>query len=90
MKSIDQQLKDFKVLFLCAPNEQIDNTLKEKIKEWTKVPKSIEILKTLDYAVHYSLASKFSLETLEVALKLALDNENKKIEDILPNAWWRD
>ncbi len=90
MKPLDQQLKDFKMLFLCAPDDQIDDTLKDRIKEWGKVPEAIEVLQALDYAVNYSLASDFSVSVLEIALKLALENENKKIEDILPNAWWRD
>lgn len=90
MKNLDQQLKDFKMLFLCAPNDQIDDTLKDRIKEWEKVPQAIEILQALDYAINYSLASDFSISVLDIALKLALENENKTIENILPQAWWRD
>lgn len=90
MKLLDEQLKDFKTLFICAPNEQIDDTLKDRIKEWGKVPQSIEILQVLDYAVSYSLASDFSVSVLDIALRLALENEQKTLNDILPQAWWRD
>lgn len=90
MKELNEQLKDFKRLFLCAPNEQIDTMLKDKIKLWEKIPTAIEILQVLDDAVNYSLASDFSVSILNMALTIALENEQKKIEDILPQAWWRD
>ena len=90
LKSLEQQLKEFKYLFSNAPNDQIDETLKDRIKEWNEIPKAIEILQMLDYAVMYSLASEFAISVLEMALKVSLENENLTINDLLPQAWWRD
>lgn len=90
LKTLEQQLKEFKGLFLLAPNDQIDETLKERIKEWEKIPKAIEILQILDYAVTHALASDFAISVFQIALKVALENEQKTIENLLPQAWWRD
>lgn len=90
LKSLEQQLKEFKMLFLTAPNEQVDDTLKDRIRDWNTVPKAIEVLQGLDYAVMYSLASEYSVSIFQIALKVALENEQVTIQDILPQAWWRD
>lgn len=90
LKSLEQQLKEFKKLFLNAPNEQIDNTLKHHIKIWSKIPKAIEILHILDYAVRYAAASDFAVSIFEIALNVALENEQLKIQDVYLKAYWRD
>ncbi len=90
LKSLEQQLKEFKMLFLTAPNEQIDDTLKDRVRDWGTVPQAIELLQVLDYAIMYSLASEFSVSILQIAFKVALENEQKTIQDLLPQAWWRD
>lgn len=90
LKSLEQQLKEFKGLFLSAPEDQIDDSLKERIKEWDKIPKAIEILQILDYASVHALASDFAISIFQIALKVALENEQITIQDLLPQAWWRD
>lgn len=90
IKSFEQQLKEFKLLFITAPNEQIDDTLKERIKEWSDVPKAIEILQALDYASMYSLGSEFAISVMDVAFKLAVENEQADMTTLLQQAWWRD
>lgn len=90
LKSLEQQLKEFKYLFSNAPNDQIDETLKDRIKEWDEIPKAIQVLQMLDYAVMYSLASEFGISVLEMALKVSLENEGLTIHDLLNQAWWRD
>lgn len=90
LKSIEQQLKEFKLLFLNAPNDQIDDTLKERIREFSDVPKAIELLQALDYASMYSLGSDFAISVIDVAFKLAMQHEQIDIETLLSQAWWRD
>lgn len=89
-KSFEQQLKEFRLLFLSAPNDQIDDTLKERIREWSDTPKAIEILQVLDYASMYSLGSDFAISVMDVAFKLAMEHEQVDIQILLSQAWWRD
>ena len=90
LKSLEKQLKEFKILFLNAPNDQIDDTLKERIREWGDVPKAIELFQALDYANMYSLGSDFAISVIDIAFKLAVENEKIDIETLLNQAWWRD
>lgn len=90
LKSLEQQLKEFKILFLNAPNDQIDDTLKERIREWGDVPKAIELFQALDYATMYSLGSEFAISVIDVAFKLAMELEQVDIQTLLTQAWWRD
>lgn len=89
-KSFEQQLKEFRLLFLSASNDQIDDTLKERIREWSDTPKAIEILQVLDYASMYSLGSDFAISVMDVAFKLAMEHEQVDIQILLSQAWWRD
>lgn len=90
LKSFEQQLKEFKLLFLSAPNDQIDDTLKERIREWSDIPKAIEVLQVLDYASMYSLGTDFAISVMDVAFKLAMEHEQVDIQTLLTQAWWRD
>ena len=90
LKTYDQQLQNFRRLFRSAPTDQLDESLKERVIDWSDIPTAIEILNVLDYANIYSLASEYTISILEVALKMAILNENTTMEDVVAKATWRD
>lgn len=79
-----------KQLLLLAPKGHIDPIALKTIKEWSKYPKAIQILKTLDACVQSGLASGFVLSVLEQMFNKALKKEKTTYEEVVKNATWRN
>ncbi len=84
-------LIEMKKMLLIAPEDQLDKSMFPLIEKWSEPEvKAIQILEVLDHCIHASLASGFTINLLQTMLDLSLLNENKKLDDILPLATWRN
>lgn len=72
-----------------APETQIDKSIQEMIKTWSPTPTSLEILKVLDQAAHFSLASDFAMQALDFLFQEALVREGTTREAVISQATWR-
>ncbi len=81
--------KSLKELFLMAPDSQVDESLKTSIKAWKNTPTALEILHTVDLAIHGSLASGFVVSTLQMLLDEQMKKEGITLNDLIPLATWR-
>lgn len=79
-----------KELLLKAPDYQLDESMKEKIKAWSNPIKAIEILEVLDHCIHASLASGFIIKTLQLLYDIALRDEGTTHEEVVKSATWRE
>ena len=82
-QSLESQLKEFKSLFLSAPEEQLDDLMKKKIREWGKVPTVVDISELLERSKKNGMASGFAISIIQMALNVAVENEsaNAKMSD---------
>jgi hypothetical protein len=78
-----------KQLLLLAPKGHIDASAQKTIKEWSKYPKAIQILKTLDTCVHSGLTQGFVINVLEQMFNKALKKEKTTYEAVVKEATWR-
>ncbi len=84
-------LIEMKKMLLIAPEDQLDKSMFPLIEKWSEPEvKAIQILEVLDHCIHAGLASGFTINLLQTMLDLSLLNENKKLDDILPLATWRN
>lgn len=79
-----------KELLLKAPDYQIDESMKEKIKSWSDPIKAVEILEVLDHCIFASLASGFIIKTLQLLYDIALRDEGTTHEEVVKSATWRE
>jgi DNA-binding transcriptional ArsR family regulator len=77
-------------LLLLAPDGQLDASMKTLIEKWDEEPTSIQILEVLDNCIYSALASDFVVSVLQALLDKQLNQENKKLDDIVPLATWRN
>ena len=82
-------LTEIKEMLITAPDSQLDQSMIDKIKLWSAVPTSLNILEVLDNCIYAALASGFVINVLETLLNEVLAMEGKVLEDILPEAVWR-
>lgn len=59
------------------------------IQEWDDSPTALQILKTIDWAIHGSDCTNFVIMTLEVYLDNAIEAEQTTYEDVVKLATWR-
>jgi hypothetical protein len=75
--------------FLKAPETQIGVHTMATIQEWDDSPTALQILKTIDWAIHGSDCTNFVIMTLEVYLDNAIEAEQTTYEDVVKLATWR-
>lgn len=75
--------------FLIAPETQIGVHTMATIKEWDDSPTALQILKTIDSAIHISDCTTFVIRTLEIYLDKAIEAEQTTYEDVAKQAVWR-
>ena len=73
-----------------APDSQLDSCVKPKIAKWSSPPTSLEVLEVVDEVVHSSLGSDFTVRLLNLILSDSLKRENTTLEQIVPQAHWRN
>lgn len=81
---------ELKHLLLTAPDNQLDKSIFPLIEHWDEQPTSIQILEVLDKCIHGSLGSDFIVKVLQIVYEEKLLLENKKHEDNIPLATWRN
>lgn len=81
---------ELKKLLLEAPDGQLDKSMVPLIEKWDDEPTSLQILEVLDKCIYASLASGFMVKLLQGLYDTALKQENKKHEDNVPLATWRN
>lgn len=59
------------------------------IQEWDDSPTALQILKTIDSAIHVSDCTTFVIRTLEVYLDNAIEKEQTTYEAVAKLATWR-
>lgn len=74
---------------LAAPENQIGLGTKQTIEEWEEEPTALQILKTLDFGVHFGDCSSFVIKVLELLFSTALENEKTTRELVIEKAIWR-
>lgn len=80
-----------KEVWLAAPSSQVDPQVIKLIQErWDDTPTSLQVLEVQDKCVHYGWSSDFVVTALQVTLEVTLKSENTTLEDILPQATWRE
>ena len=81
---------ELKKLLLEAPAEQMDPILKEFITKWDEpIPRSIQVLETLDHCIHDSLGSDFVVFVLQSVYDTRCKDEGVTHEDNEKLAVWR-
>lgn len=83
-------MKDIIQLLLDAPDGQLDECIKPKIREWSDPPTALQILEVLDQCVHASLCSGFVITVFETLLKKAIESEGTTYNDVVSKATWRN
>lgn len=78
-----------KTHFLRAPETQIGVHTMATIQEWDDSPTALQILKTIDSAIHVSDCTTFVIRTLEVYLDNAIEKEQTTYEAVAKLATWR-
>lgn len=78
-----------KAHFLRAPETQIGTHTMATIREWDDSPTALQILKSIDSAIHGSDCTTFVIRTLEVYLDRAIEKEQTTYEDVVKQAVWR-
>ncbi len=68
----------------------IDDTMKEKIKEWHDPPLAIEVLEVLDKCIYGALSSDFVVMILQHEFDKALIRESVAYKDVVKLAVWRN
>ena len=76
--------------FLTAPETQIGAVTKATIEEWSEPPTALQILKTLDSAVHGADCSTFAVKALEIYLDRAIIAEQTTYAAVALMAAWRN
>ena len=74
-------------LIQTAPDSQIDAIIIEQVRQWPVPPKAVEILETLDTAVHGGLA----ITMMDLLLQQAAEHEGVELASIyaIADATWR-
>lgn len=83
-------LYNLKEHFLLAPDTQIGAGTMSTIRLWDDSPTALQILRTIDSAVHISDCTSFVIRTLEIYLDKAIANEQTTYEEVVKSATWRD
>ena len=79
-----------KEIWLQAPEEQLDNSIKNIIRDkWDDDPTAIQILEAVDHCVYWG-ASLFVVTALNAYMQAALKREGKTFEELITEATWRD
>ena len=81
--------ESLKSLLVTAPEDQLDPTLVEIVKNWGEEPTALQILELLDKAAFGAGASEFVMHVLQEFLQLAIIEENTTYEAIAAQAYWR-
>lgn len=81
---------NMKEAFLSAPPDMMDREIREIIERWDDDTKSIQVLETIDMAIHHSSASGLTVSLLQKYYGTLLQKEGKTHEDNVPLATWRN
>lgn len=79
-----------KAMFLIAPNNQLDSSMKPLVEKWDDEPNAIQILEVLDQCIYAGLASGFTVTAMQMMLNRAMQRENITLDDLVPLATWRN
>lgn len=80
---------DLKELLLKAPNSQIDDNAKSKVREWKLPLTALQILRVLDFCAEGSNASDFVMSMLNGHMFRLIKEENTTFDEICKQATWR-
>lgn len=73
----------------CAPDDQLDPQMVEKVKAWSVPAKALEILEVLDLSIYGAAASGLVISALQALLEFALQRDGQTLNSIIPQATWR-
>jgi hypothetical protein len=80
-----------KDMLLMAPDSQLDASMFPLIQKWDEPdPTALQLLEVIDNCIHGALSSGTVLMILQGYLDQRLEAEGKTLEDILPDATWRN
>lgn len=80
---------DFRRVLLAGSDDQIVESLNKIVREWPDVLEPINVLKALDFACRYALASGFVINALRVLFDSLLKEKNTTYEEVVKLATWR-
>jgi DNA-binding transcriptional ArsR family regulator len=83
-------MQNIKAMLLQAPDSQLDHSMFPLIEKWDEEPTSLQILEVLDQCIFAALASGFTVTVLQAMLNQTLVKEKQTLDDILPQATWRN
>lgn len=87
-KEIQAQM-DIKNMFLSAPENQIDLSVKPLIEAWDNPPTALQILRVLDSIVYSGGATGFVVSALDAMMRGTLEAEGQTYEQLVAKADWR-
>lgn len=78
-------------LWLSAPDDQLADSLKWIVKEWSDDTKAKDLLKLLDYCAYFGGGSQFVMNVLNIEYGYALKKENLTDNDVrkIADETWR-
>jgi hypothetical protein len=85
-KELSEALAD---CMLKMTDRAVDPSLKMMVRKWSQPAKAVQILESLDWAVHGSLCSSFEIKAMEFALEEACKRERVTRSDLEGIATWR-
>lgn len=87
---LQEEKKRFKGLMLEAPDTSLDPGIKDIIRAWNDDFKAIDVLKAVDFCIHWGAASGFALSVLQQYYNLLLTDEGVTHSDMERLATWRN
>lgn len=78
-----------KDMFLSAPEDQIDPSVKPLIEVWDDAPTALQILRVLDSMVYSGGATGFVVSALDAMMRGTLEAEGQTYEQLVAKAVWR-
>lgn len=83
------KLKELKEILLGLPEEALDLSVREDIKQWEEVPTPLQILWLLDQCVMCSLATPMVIWALNHALSMSIVSTGTTYDAVVRLATWR-
>ena len=80
-----------KNILLSFTEEQLNPIVVPLIKNWkNNFPTALEVLQVIDYAIDSGRVGCLGSKLLIITLKLALENDNITIQEVIAQENWRD
>ena len=82
-------MNEIKEILLEAPDSQLDAAMVRLVRQWSDIPRPLEVLEVLDKSIHGALASDVVIRLLQLLYAKQCSLEGVTHESLVPLATWR-